>query len=264
MSDPQPGAATPGRPVRRWQALIFPMALLAMLAGWFALSAVSGSTPGAGVGSDGTPAPVTASGAPLPAVVSAFASIPPRAPDCSAGTVSLTFDDGPHPQVTPALLDLLRDWESTATFYVIGGLAAEHPELVRRAAEEGHAVGNHTWTHADLSTLPPEAVRDELARTSEVIAATTGRAPETWRPPYGIHDSAIEAEAEALDLRMELWSEGTDGFDWKGLSPRAIADRIVGNAEPGSIVLLHDIHQNTLDALPLLLEGLHAKGLCAR
>jgi peptidoglycan/xylan/chitin deacetylase (PgdA/CDA1 family) len=241
------------------------MVLVTMLVGWLGLSAVSGPTPSVGANSsDGTRPPTTASGAPLAPAVSAFASIPPRSPDCSAGSVSLTFDDGPHPQVTPAVLDLLRQWESKATFYVIGGLAAEHPELVRRAAAEGHAVGNHTWTHADLSTLPSEAVRDELARTSEVIEATIGRPPTTWRPPYGVHDDAIDAEAEALDLQLQLWSEGTDGFDWAGLSARAIADRVVGNAEPGSIVLLHDIHQNTLDALPLLLEGLHAKGLCAR
>jgi peptidoglycan/xylan/chitin deacetylase (PgdA/CDA1 family) len=241
--------------------LAFPAVLVAMVVAWFGLSAMAG-------GGTGTPATGGAADAPLDATqeqaVSAFAAVPAREPDCSAGTVRLTFDDGPNRQITPAVLDLLEQWQATATFFVIGRWAQAEPDLVRRAVEEGHTIGNHTWSHPDLTELAPDGVREELARTSEVIATTTGSAPQVWRPPFGNHDAAVDAEAEALGLDTVMWDHGTDGLDWKGVTPEQITQRVVGNARPGSIVLLHDIHQNTLDALPLVLEGLHEKGLCAR
>ncbi|MCU0284494.1 MAG: polysaccharide deacetylase family protein [Candidatus Nanopelagicales bacterium] len=260
MADVQLQTLGEQRGVRRWQSLVFPGLVGALLVGWFVLAALP--SPGGGPAPTGDGA--AAADAPVPGAVSAFASIPPRVPDCSAGSVALTFDDGPDPQITPAVLDVLRAWQATATFYVIGEQAAARPDLLRRATSEGHTVGNHTWSHPDLTGLAGEAVRDELVRTSDVITAATGRPPQVWRPPFGSHDAAVEAEADALGLRMQLWSDGTDGRDWQGATARAIAERVVGNAEDGSVVLLHDIHQTTLDALPLVLEGLHAKGLCAR
>jgi peptidoglycan/xylan/chitin deacetylase (PgdA/CDA1 family) len=244
---------------RRWEGRVFPGLVLLMVLGWFALAARTG-----GPGGTVTAAAPSAGGGTVATAVSAFAAIAPRAPDCSAGEVSLTFDDGPHPQLTPAVLDVLGQWQATATFYVIGELAQARPDLLRRAVSEGHRVGNHTWSHPDLTGLPPDAVRHELRRTSAVITEATGEPPATWRPPFGEHDAAVDAEADALGMELVMWGEGTDSLDWQGGSPQAVAERVVGNAEPGSIVLLHDTHQNTLDALPLLLEGLHAKGLCAR
>lgn len=244
----------------RLRSLAFPMVLLLMVVAWFGLSTMMGreaSAPRAGGGPGAAPAP--------DGPVGAVAGGPtPLEPDCTAGSVVLTFDDGPDDLITPAMLDVLRDWQSTATFFVIGDQVQARPDLVRRAAEEGHTIGNHTWSHADLTGLDPEGVRGELARTSDAIAAATGSPPTLWRPPFGKHDAAVDAEAEDLGMQLLSWSDGTDGLDWQGLAPQAIADRVVGNAEPGSIVLLHDIHQNSLDALPLVLQGLHEKGLCAR
>lgn len=260
MADVQLRALEGQRSIGRWQSLVFPGLVVALIVGWFVLAALPSSSGGPAPARDGA----IPAGAPVPGAVSAFASIPPQEPDCSAGTVALTFDDGPDPQITPAVLDLLRAWRATATFYVIGQQAAARPDLLRRATSEGHEVGNHTWTHPDLTGLAPDAVRDELVRTSDAITAATGRPPQVWRPPFGSHDAAVEAEASALGLRMQLWSDGTDGRDWQGATAQAIAGRVVDNAEDGSIVLLHDIHQTTLDALPLVLEGLYAKGLCAQ
>jgi peptidoglycan-N-acetylglucosamine deacetylase len=244
----------------RLRGLAFPMVLLLMVVAWFGLSTMMGRGAGAPQ-AGGEPGTATA---PDGAVGAPTGDLTPREPNCTAGSVVLTFDDGPDDLITPAVLDVLRDWQATATFFVIGDQVQARPDLVRRAAEEGHAIGNHTWSHADLTGLDPEGVREELVRTSDAIAAAVGAPPTLWRPPFGSHDAAVDAEAEDLGLQLLWWSEGTDGLDWQGLAPRAIADRVVGNAEPGSIVLLHDIHQNSLDALPLVLQGLHEKGLCAR
>lgn len=257
--------ATPGElgAARTWVLLL--VTLIALVGGGM-LAAGAGSGNGAATAADGgsdavvTPVPASA----VPEAVSANADIAPKPPRCTNGSIQLTFDDGPDPARTPALLDLLHAWGAKATFFVIGEQVSAYPDLVRREAAEGHRVGNHTWTHPYLTKLDPGAVADELSRTSDVIAQATGKTPTLWRPPYGDRNAAVIDEATRLGMRMVLWQDGTDSLDWEGLTPEQIAKRVVGNSQDGSIVLMHDIHQNTLDALPLVLSGLREKGLCAR
>lgn len=199
-----------------------------------------------------------------PPVVSAYADLVARPADCTAGTVRLTFDDGPSPDFTPVVLATLRAWETRASFFVLGAKVQQHPELVQEIVAQGHLVGNHTWSHPYLTTLPRDEVREELARTSDAIAAAIGEAPTEWRPPYEDWNDQVSREAQRQGMSMVLWDYATDSNDWKGISPEHIASIVVGNATDGSTILMHDIRQNAVDALPLVLQGLNEKGLCAR
>jgi peptidoglycan-N-acetylglucosamine deacetylase len=225
---------------------------------------------GVAMSSRSTSPQATSAGPPVGEVATAVTAVgandqvPARPPDCSAGTVSLSFDDGPDPVFTPAVLETLRRWDARASFFVIGEKVAQHPEIVRETITQGHAVGNHTWSHPDLTTLSPAEVRTELARTSAAISAAIGESPTTWRPPFGDWDDDVLAEAEDQGMSMVLWDDATDSNDWRGRTPAQIVDVVVGNATDGSTILMHDRLQNTVDALPLVLLGLNEKGLCAR
>jgi peptidoglycan/xylan/chitin deacetylase (PgdA/CDA1 family) len=186
----------------------------------------------------------------------------PGAP-CEAGYVRLTFDDGPSRRVTPAVLDTLEARSARATFFVVGQMADANPALVRRAAAEGYRIGNHTWDHPDLTKLPRARVESQLRRTSEEIVAATGVAPTEWRPPYGRTDAQVTSVAASLGLTTVLWT--IDPRDWQNPPAETIRDRVLGRVRPGSIVLLHDgFTRNTAAALPMILDGLTARGLCTR
>lgn len=174
--------------------------------------------------------------------------------------LSLTFDDGPHPQNTPLLLDILAARRQRATFYVIGRLVERHPDIVRRMVAEGHEVANHTWSHPTLSSLDDAAVLREIDRTQEVIWRVTGHVPTTMRPPYGAFTARQSRMlAAARNLPTIIWS--VDPQDWRRPDPAVVADRMVRGARPGAIILAHDIHASTIRAVPAAIDGLTARGL---
>lgn len=174
--------------------------------------------------------------------------------------VALTFDDGPHPQNTPALLDILAARRQRATFYVIGRLVQAYPDIARRIVAEGHELGNHTWTHPTLSTLGDARVLSEIDRTQEVIWRTVGHVPVTMRPPYGAFSPRQSRMLQAArNLPTIIWS--VDPQDWRRPGPAVVADRMVRGARPGAIILAHDIHAPTIRAVPAVLDGLLARGL---
>ncbi|MDQ2824465.1 MAG: polysaccharide deacetylase family protein [Verrucomicrobiota bacterium] len=173
--------------------------------------------------------------------------------------IAMTFDDGPQATLTPKLLDLLAAHHIKATFFVIGQNVAEHPQIVARAAREGHEIGNHTWSHPKLGKMSDEGVRRELRRTDEIIKSAIGRRPTLMRPPYGsittrqkhwIHDE--------FGYQVILWD--VDPLDWKRPGPAVVCNRILKETRPGSIVLSHDIHPGTIEAMPATLNQLEAKG----
>ena len=174
--------------------------------------------------------------------------------------VALTFDDGPHPTHTPALLDILAARRQRATFYVIGRLVQRHPDIARRIVAEGHELGNHTWTHPTLSRLGDAAVLREIDRTQDIIWQTVGHLPVTMRPPYGAFTprQARMLQAQRF-LPTIIWS--VDPQDWRRPGPAVVADRMVRGARPGAIILAHDIHAPTIRAVPAALDGLLARGL---
>ncbi len=174
--------------------------------------------------------------------------------------VAITFDDGPHPEFTPRLLDALKERNIKATFFMVGRNAAAYPAIVRRMAEEGHEVANHTWAHPLLTSYGNEGVDSQLRRTHDAIVKACGTAPLLYRPPYG---AARLTQRRAIQERFGyptiLWD--VDPLDWQ--PPRSVQkvyDRVLQNVKAGSIVLLHDIHQTTVDAMPAIFDVLIARG----
>ncbi|MEM6278128.1 MAG: polysaccharide deacetylase family protein [Verrucomicrobiota bacterium] len=173
--------------------------------------------------------------------------------------VALTFDDGPHATHTPRLLDILKERNVKATFYVVATNARRYPQIMKRIVAEGHEIGNHTVTHGNLTKMTPTEVRSELSRAHEAIVSTTGVAPRTMRPPYG----AITTDQKKW-IRQEfgyptiLWS--VDPEDWKKPGASEVSRRLVSGASPGGILLAHDIHSSTIDAMPSTIDQLLGKG----
>jgi peptidoglycan-N-acetylglucosamine deacetylase len=173
--------------------------------------------------------------------------------------IAITFDDGPSATLTPKLLDLLAAHHIKATFFVIGENVAEHPEIVARAAREGHQIGNHSWSHPNLAKMSQENVRSQLQRTDDAIKSATGKSPTLLRPPYG---SITEREKRWIhdEFRYDIILWDVDPLDWKRPGPAIVRSRILNETRPGSIVLSHDIHPGTIEAMPSTLDQLEAKG----
>lgn len=173
--------------------------------------------------------------------------------------IAITFDDGPHPENTPRLLDILRARNIKATFYVIGRSVDLYPQIVRRTVAEGHEIGNHTYTHRLLSKLGDSEVRTELSRTNDAVLRAAGVRVKTMRPPYGgLQQRQRELVHSEFGFPTILWS--VDPLDWKRPGPSVVTSRILSNTTPGGIVLAHDLHSQTVDAMPATLDGLLRKG----
>jgi peptidoglycan-N-acetylglucosamine deacetylase len=168
--------------------------------------------------------------------------------------IALTFDDGPDPLRTPALLDALAALDVKATFFVTGDQVDAHPELAARIAREGHVLGNHTYSHRYLPLARSRSVERELRATDRAIVRATGRVPALARPPYG-------GRFDRAAKRCVLWD--INSFDWKGAPAPAIAERVLERARPGSIVLMHEAREGgevTVEAVRLLVPALRARG----
>jgi len=173
--------------------------------------------------------------------------------------IAMSFDDGPSATLTPKLLDLLAARHIKATFFVIGENVMEHPEIVARAAREGHEIGNHSWSHPNLAKMWQESVRSQLQRTDDAIKNATGERPTLMRPPYGsVTDREKRWIHDEFGYRIILWD--VDPYDWKRPGPAVVRNRILKETRPGSIVLSHDIHPGTIEAMPSTLDALEAKG----
>ena len=177
----------------------------------------------------------------------------------SGNYIAITFDDGPHPQNTPRLLDMLAARNIKATFYVIGRSVDLHPGVLRRTVAEGHEIGNHSQTHRLLSKLSDSEVRQEMQRCQEAVGRAAGVRMRTMRPPYGgLLQSQRELVHREFGYPTILWS--VDPLDWKRPGALVIASRILAGTTAGGIVLAHDLHSQTVDAMPATLDGLLRKG----
>jgi peptidoglycan-N-acetylglucosamine deacetylase len=185
----------------------------------------------------------------------------PAARAGATGVVYLTFDDGPSPDWTPQVLQLLARYRARATFFVLGRSAAAYPELIRRAYAAGHGIGNHTWNHRRLTGLTGARLAAEVGATSAAIQRITGAPVRCLRPPYASVDAASARRIRALGLRLVLWDIDTN--DWRRPGVGAIAGRVLRRVGSGDVVLLHDGGGNrsqTLAALEQVLAGLSARG----
>jgi len=185
-----------------------------------------------------------------------------------SNAVAITFDDGPNPDATPRILDVLREQGVSATFFVLGRHAERWPGLVRRMTEEGHQLGNHGYWHRKLHRRLPSYVRDDLTRGTEaIVQASGGVRPRVFRAPHGFRNPWVTPIAASLGQRTIGWSLGV----WDSARPGAseIARRALNGLHAGSILLLHDgdgydpdgDRLQTAEALPMIIRGLRDRGL---
>lgn len=185
---------------------------------------------------------------------------------------ALTFDDGPHPRLTPRVLDMLRDHHVTATFFIIGSAAERHPDLLHRAIDEGHEIGNHTWSHPHMAYLGSAAAREEVLRGGQALERLTGKQARWFRSPRGMLTGTIVQAATDLHQDVAMWTTGAPGDPLK-LSTAQITDRLLEALRPGTIYDLHDgtsgrqhdhtferIRDAELPAYPAFLEQAAARG----
>ena len=158
--------------------------------------------------------------------------------ETSQKVVALTFDDGPYSPYTEQILDILKENNVPATFFLIGQNAERNPELVKRIVSEGHQLGNHTYHHVDLLKADSKTIAEEIDRTSKVIATITGTMPHVVRPPHGFRDPKVMEIVSQRGLEVVEWS--VMSRDWTSPGVEAIVDRTVKKVKNGSIILLHD------------------------
>lgn len=177
-----------------------------------------------------------------------------------APVIAITFDDGPNPDHTPRLLDMLKARNIKATFFMVGRCVVTWPHLVKRMAKEGHEVANHSWSHPLLTRLGNASLDSQLQKTHDAIIQACGIAPRHYRPPYGaIGMSQRKHIHEQFGYSTILWD--VDPLDWKTpRNSRKVQERILANTKSGSIILTHDIHGSTVDAMPATLDALMARG----
>ncbi|TDQ34231.1 polysaccharide deacetylase family protein [Aureibacillus halotolerans] len=152
--------------------------------------------------------------------------------------IALTFDDGPDPRYTPHLLDILKEAGVHATFFVIGSNAQEHPDLIKRMVSEGHTVGNHTFSHPNISRLSYDQLINEMEATDNIIFQLTGQKPLFMRPPFGLLPPSHVAMLQSVNKKVILWSVDTE--DWRGIPAGDILHKVRDGIRPGAIVLMHD------------------------
>ncbi|MEI8340042.1 MAG: polysaccharide deacetylase family protein [Verrucomicrobiota bacterium] len=173
--------------------------------------------------------------------------------------IAMTFDDGPDPKLTPKLLDLLKAKGIKATFFVVGQNASEYPDVLKRAVAEGHEIGNHSWSHPNFGKMSDGGVSNELQKTQDAITQATGIKPKLLRPPYGsITKHEREWIHDKFGYKIILWD--VDPLDWKYRNSTHVENEILKQTRKGSIILSHDIHATTVEAMPATFDALLAKG----
>lgn len=174
--------------------------------------------------------------------------------------IALTFDDGPGKTITPEILDVLKEYDVNATFFLLGSNMAGKEDIVKRAVAEGHTIANHTWNHLDLRTLNEEQLKQELKLQENEIKAITGLTPALMRPPYGfINDSTLN-NLSHIGYRVINWT--VDSKDWRDHNADQVLINTIPNIRDGSIILMHDYltHATTQKALPEIIQTLKDQG----
>lgn len=181
----------------------------------------------------------------------------PPAVNSGGKVIALTFDDGPGPY-TAQLLDILDQHGAKATFFLIGSKVSAQADVLRRMHSRGHQLGNHSWSHPELPKLPVGQIAGEIDRTNDAIKQATGVKPTILRPPYGAVNSAVLEQLRLRGMSSILWS--VDTRDWADRNSDIVCSRAVAGAHPGAIILMHDIHQTSVNAVPCILNALKQQG----
>ena len=184
-------------------------------------------------------------------------AVPAPAPTTGNKMIALTFDDGPGPY-TAHLLDVLDQYGAKATFFLIGSKVSSQANVVRSIHARGHQLGNHSWSHPELPKLPVDQIAGEIDRTNDAIKQATGVTPAILRPPYGAVNGVVLEQLRLRGMSSILWS--VDTRDWADRNSDIVCSRAVAGARPGAIILMHDIHQTSVGAVPCILSALKQQG----
>ncbi len=172
--------------------------------------------------------------------------------------IALTFDDGPHATNTIQILKTLKDYDAKATFFMLSKNVEFYPDIAKEVAKSGHEIGNHSITHVNLNAVNNNRMKTEIVESKQQIKEVTGIEPQLFRPPYGEQNQVVINHSEKTNQSVILWS--IDSLDWKSKNVKSIYNTTINQVRPGSIILFHDIHKQTADALPLILDSLTDKG----
>ena len=184
-------------------------------------------------------------------------AVPAPAPTTGNKVIALTFDDGPGPH-TAHLLDILDQYGAKATFFLIGSKVSSQANVVRSIHARGHQLGNHSWSHPELPKLPVDQIAGEIDRTNDAIKQATGVTPIVMRPPYGAVNGTVLEQLRLRGMSSILWS--VDTRDWADRNSDIVCSRAVAGARPRAIILMHDIHQTSVGAVPCILSALKQQG----
>jgi peptidoglycan/xylan/chitin deacetylase (PgdA/CDA1 family) len=177
-----------------------------------------------------------------------------------SNSVYLTFDDGPDGEVTPRILDILASYKVKGNFFFLGESAKMYPEVVKRTFDSGNFIGNHSYSHKDLTTLSPDGIKNEIDKTEEVLSGITGKRTTAIRPPYGASNETVNKVIKDNGSVSILWS--VDTLDWLNREVSSILKNVIDNLRPGDIILMHSNGDKgvTADALPRIIEAIQEKG----
>jgi len=168
--------------------------------------------------------------------------------------LNLSFDDGPNPITTPQILNILKENHVHANFFVVGARAATMPDILQREYREGHEIGNHSWSHPDLTTLTPAQVQSQIMQTQAAVMAAGLPAPRLFRPPYGAVNQVVKSQ---VHMTLAMWN--VDPEDWNKADPAHLVQKVTTQAKRGGIIDLHDIDGATVAALPAILQNLKSR-----
>ena len=169
--------------------------------------------------------------------------------------VALTFDDGPSELTTPRLLNTLKEKDVPATFFMLGSMTRNYPDIAKRIEKEGHIAASHTMYHQNLIRIPANSMQDDINEAKAVYSDTLGHGPTLARPPYGNYNDTVRS---AINLPIILWS--VDTLDWKSQNVDAIITATKNQIHDGAIILMHDIYPTTVDAVPIIIDSLRQDG----
>lgn len=169
--------------------------------------------------------------------------------------IALTFDDGPHEEYTPMLLDGLKERNVCASFFLMGKNAESYPDIVKRIKEEGHVIGNHSYSHVQLNAMKEVDACQEMTKANQVIAEITGETPNYVRPPFGAWSHNLDC---ITNMIVVLWD--VDPLDWQCQNTDLVVKRVVSKVKEGDIILLHDSYESTVEAAFQIIDTLEKEG----
>lgn len=179
-------------------------------------------------------------------------------------TIALSFDDGPHPQYTNEILDILKEYNIKATFFVLGLHAESYPDIILRQIEEGHEIGNHSYSHINMKKATKKEIIDEYDKTQKIVYSISNVKPTLFRPPYGNYNSQVVEVVSSDDSTIVLWTFYQDSKDWSNPGVEVIVNTTVTKAQSGDIILFHDYvyhkESHTIEALKILIPTLINEG----